>query len=364
MWITRRLGQRRLRVVVGLSAAAVVMGTATGAVAFQSERSDAAAAPPPVVVQEPAVQPPAQPAPGLLTPSGRRPLVIGHKGAVKAAARNTLPAMRAAFEAGADGIEFDIVRTKDNHIVVMSNTNLGASTSNCHGHTEDHTWAYVRTCRTFDGALLPTLDDALAVVRENDGKIFLHVKIQPNRAIAAKIMEEINEYGLNNPERATIFGPWGQMLDMLLAQGAPRVGLLFNSSHQKQGWAANYPVLIPYNTPVTAELVTAAQARGVEVYPVESWPLTVPEALAMNVDGMILDSISEAREAVGPVLVPRPTTPSSDAASAVRADLDASGPGLGRGNAHERARGLAHPADVPAVGLALTPGNGAPHRSR
>lgn len=321
MWISRRRRPRRRGLVLGLTAAGLVLSTATGAVAFQSARANAPsgavqppAVPPPAVKQQPVVeQPPVvkkSPAvkkspdvkqqPAVEQPSGYKPLVIGHKGAVEAAVRNTVPAMRAAFRRGADGIEFDIVRTQDNALVVMSSTNLDASTRNCTGSTEEHPFAYVRTCRTLDGAPLPTLDDALRVARASKGMVFVHVKIRPNPVIAATIMEAINEYGLNRPDRATIFGPYPQMLDILLAQGAPRVGLLFNDLHKDAGWAANYPVLIPYNTSVTPALVRATQARGIEVFPVEGFPLTVDEALAMEVDGMILDSIAEARSAVGP----------------------------------------------------------------
>lgn len=270
--------RRRKAVSLGLVVLAVVLATATGAVALQPGRA-AAVAP---------------------TVSGaQKPFLIGHKGAVRAAVRNTLPAMNAAFAAGVDGIEFDIVRTADNHVVVLSDPGLDGNTLNCTGSIQEYTYAQVRQCRTLDGSRIPTLEEALGVVRDHNGRLFLHTKILPNRAIAADMVAALEKYGLNSADRTTVFAFHGRMLDMLAAEGAERLGLIFNEDVKQAGWAANYDVLIPYNTATTPELVQAARARGVQVVLVESHPVTLAEALALDVDGLILDSIVEARAAIG-----------------------------------------------------------------
>ena len=47
-----------------------------------------------------------------------RPLVLGHRGAPRAARENTVEAFRRAVELGADGVELDVRRTADDVLVV------------------------------------------------------------------------------------------------------------------------------------------------------------------------------------------------------------------------------------------------------
>ncbi|WP_375221992.1 glycerophosphodiester phosphodiesterase, partial [Symbiobacterium thermophilum] len=47
------------------------------------------------------------------------PQVIGHRGAAGTHPENTMVSFRRAFELGVDGIEFDVHRTADGHLVVI-----------------------------------------------------------------------------------------------------------------------------------------------------------------------------------------------------------------------------------------------------
>jgi len=49
---------------------------------------------------------------------GDRPFVIGHRGAAALAPENTLAAIEAAAEAGADGVELDVMRAPDGSLVL------------------------------------------------------------------------------------------------------------------------------------------------------------------------------------------------------------------------------------------------------
>lgn len=53
-----------------------------------------------------------------------RPLNLGHRGARALAPENTLAGMRAGMAAGADGVEFDVQRTADGHLVVFHDDDL------------------------------------------------------------------------------------------------------------------------------------------------------------------------------------------------------------------------------------------------
>ncbi len=50
--------------------------------------------------------------------AAEKPSIIAHRGASGLAPENTLPAFRAAIEAGADGIELDVHLTRDGHLAV------------------------------------------------------------------------------------------------------------------------------------------------------------------------------------------------------------------------------------------------------
>src|SRR6266568_1623573 len=54
---------------------------------------------------------------GMVT-AGRRPIILGHRGASAEAPENTLAAFRLAVEQGADGVELDVWRCRSGEVVV------------------------------------------------------------------------------------------------------------------------------------------------------------------------------------------------------------------------------------------------------
>lgn len=57
-------------------------------------------------------------------PHGRRPLIVGHRGAAGLAPENTLLALAAGLEHGADALEFDITALAGGELVVMHDSRL------------------------------------------------------------------------------------------------------------------------------------------------------------------------------------------------------------------------------------------------
>lgn len=57
-----------------------------------------------------------------------QPFVIAHRGASIAAPENTLLAFQTAYDAGADGIELDVLPTADGHLIVMHDGSVGRTT--------------------------------------------------------------------------------------------------------------------------------------------------------------------------------------------------------------------------------------------
>jgi glycerophosphoryl diester phosphodiesterase len=86
-------------------------------------------------------------APALARPKARRPLVIAHRGASGERPEHTLMAYRLAIAEGADFIEPDCVVTKDGHLVVRHENEIGGTTDVAR-HPE---FAARKTTKTIDG---------------------------------------------------------------------------------------------------------------------------------------------------------------------------------------------------------------------
>lgn len=219
--------------------------------------------------------------------------LIGHKGAVSTGVRNTLTAMNGAFRLGADGIEFDVVRTKDNEPVVLSDTRLDVSTKNCTGLTTQRTYAQVRKCVTLDGKRVPNIYEALMVARDHRGQAWIHLKVEDtNPLVATRIVRAINKYGMNRKGMVTVFSDQKAMLEELRKRGVGRIALIFNNGATQNWNAKGYHALVVYNSPLPIEKVRAAQARGVEVVAVERHPLSAAAAIALGVDAVIMDNFA------------------------------------------------------------------------
>jgi glycerophosphoryl diester phosphodiesterase len=210
------------------------------------------------------------------------------------AAPNTPASVAAAFRDGADAVEFDVQETKDHQLVVLHDTDLALNTTNCTGNVNKITYAQYRTCRTKDGQVAPNLFEALKPVRDTGKRVFIHVKTAAGHKLAKQYMKAVNKYGLNRGDHAVFFSDQQDMLAELRAAGAANIGLIFNNKLAKAGWASSYPILVPFQTPVTAAQVRTAQARGQAVYPVESHPLSVEQAKALGVDGFLTNNLPNA----------------------------------------------------------------------
>ncbi len=82
--------------------------------------------------------------------------IIGHRGASAAAPENTLKAFKLAKEQGADGIEFDVQLSADQHPVVIHDATL-ERTTNGTGNVRDYAAATLATLDAGEGEPIPLL---------------------------------------------------------------------------------------------------------------------------------------------------------------------------------------------------------------
>ncbi len=114
--------------------------------------------------------------------SKRRPIIIGHRGARSLAPENTLPAFQVAIELQIDGVEFDVQRTKDGHLVVFHDDDTSRVTG-VDGQLADMTLEEVRALDAggsfdarFRGERIPTLRELLDLLRPTDQLLFVELK--------------------------------------------------------------------------------------------------------------------------------------------------------------------------------------------
>ncbi len=120
--------------------------------------------------------------------------LCAHRGAMGTHPENTLAAFRAAVDAGAHMIEFDVQLTKDNKLVVMHDGTVDRTTNGT-GKVSELTFAEIRNLDAgswkspeFAGERIPTLDETLSVMPYN---IWLNVHIKGEKDIAVRIAKKL-----------------------------------------------------------------------------------------------------------------------------------------------------------------------------
>jgi glycerophosphoryl diester phosphodiesterase len=216
--------------------------------------------------------------------------VIGHRGGNDWAPENTLAGLAHSFQTGAQAVEFDVHFSSDQVPVVMHDETLDRTT-NCSGAVEKYTYAQLRHCVSKRGEPVPNIYEALAVVARAHGNAYVHVKQADTAAQARSIVAALNRYGLNDGHTTTTIADETAILDRLTKAGSKRCGLIFS---RPSYWRAKYPVLIPFNTPITAALVARAQRAGHFVIAVQNRPIRVGTVPGLHLNGYMANSLGKA----------------------------------------------------------------------
>lgn len=133
----------------------------------------------------------------LAARAARQPLVVAHRGASERFPENTLPAFRAALEAGADLVELDFRQTIDGVLVCIHDETLDRTTDSRRQFGRDHVTVPSRSAAeltTLDagawkgtehaGARVPTLADALDTIQSHAFTMIEHKAGDPERLVA------------------------------------------------------------------------------------------------------------------------------------------------------------------------------------
>jgi len=103
-------------------------------------------------------------------------LLIGHRGSPWTELENSLAAFRAAYEQGADGVEFDVQQSRDGKIIVMHDETLDRTTR-CSGEVAARSLVELASCSLDNGEPIRLLADVLKTIGPRFEIMFLELKV-------------------------------------------------------------------------------------------------------------------------------------------------------------------------------------------
>lgn len=118
-------------------------------------------------------------------------LKIAHRGARAYEPENTLSSFRKAVELGAEAVELDVRKTKDNELVVIHSDDLN-KTTNGNGLVNELTLEQIKKFETDKGEHVPSLEEVLDSIGKRV-KILVEIK-EPG--IEKQVLELIRKKGL------------------------------------------------------------------------------------------------------------------------------------------------------------------------
>ena len=124
-----------------------------------------------------------------LASGGRRPLVLGHRGAPREVVENTLASFARALALGADGVELDVRRSRDGRAVVIHDNDL-RRTMNVAGRISSLHWGSIQR---LSGARVPSLDQVTAWAAASGAWLNIELK---SAGIEPAVLEEVERTGV------------------------------------------------------------------------------------------------------------------------------------------------------------------------
>lgn len=224
-------------------------------------------------------------------------LRIGHRGAAGTHPENTLASFRRAVEAGMDGIELDVHRTRDGHLVVIHDPTLDRTTDGT-GYVRDLTLDQVRQADAgkwkgdrFAGERVPTLQELFRAL-PSSLRFFVELKAGSIHypGIEEDLVRLIRAEGMEGRTEVSSFDHQALLRISRLAPDL-ELGMLFadnpvNPVRMAQECGAR--ALHPFWQWVTPEMVRSARSAGLRV---AVWTVNDPAYISLLRDQLRVDGI-------------------------------------------------------------------------
>jgi len=117
------------------------------------------------------------------------PGIVAHRGVIREAPENTIPAIEKAIELGCAFVEIDLRYSADGHVVLMHDETLERTTNGV-GRVSERTMAELRQLDAGNGARVPTLREVIDLARGRI-RLYLDLKESDPRPVA-RLVREMN----------------------------------------------------------------------------------------------------------------------------------------------------------------------------
>lgn len=242
--------------------------------------------------------------------------IIAHRGASWIAPENTLSAVKAGWDEGADGVEFDLWLSKDGKIVVFHDADTRRF-SQAPKKVSDLTWDELQKLdvggwknEKFKGEKIPTLESILGTIPKGK-KGVIEVKCGPE--IVPELKRVIGKSGRADSELVMISFNFDSMV--ALKKAFPKVACYYLYSYKKDEKTGTFPELQPlidktkkagldglnlqYTWPITAAFARQVHDAGLKLL---VWTVNDPEVAKKlrdaRVDAITTDRPAFIREAI------------------------------------------------------------------
>jgi glycerophosphoryl diester phosphodiesterase len=235
--------------------------------------------------------------------------VIAHRGDSVHAPEQTLAAYQLAVDRGADMIEADVRRTRDNRLVMLHDATLDRTTSGS-GAVTAIDFADLRGLDAgawfgpqFAGQHVPTLDELFDLAERNNVALCLEVKSDGDQTaggLALAVAEEIRRRGrlecdvLSSFDHGALAAARRAYPGLSLAPDRlPERGPSTAATLISQARAIGATIIQHHHADLDARIVAGCHAADLAVWP---WPTTavgdIERSRRMGVDGLMGDDVA------------------------------------------------------------------------
>lgn len=238
------------------------------------------------------------------------PSIFAHRGASIHAPENTIAAFELAIQQGCDGIEFDVMLSGDNHVMVIHDNDLSRTTG-VHGKISELSEASISELDAgsffdiqFQNERIPTLDQVLEVI---GSRTFLNIELKNYESIYDNLPEYVAEIVKNHGLHSNIlFSSFNPIALRKINKLLPLIPIGLLALPGLKGWWArsfigrritNYQALHPEFHDISPNLVQKAHRNNTRIhtYTVNN-SNDIQRLLKMNVDGIFTDDPQLARK--------------------------------------------------------------------
>lgn len=219
--------------------------------------------------------------------------VIAHRGASFFEPENTIRAIEKAIKMGANFVEVDVRKSKDNKLVIMHDPDINRTT-NGKGFVKDYTLQELKKLDAGHGEKIPTLDEVIACVK-NRIKLVIEIK-EPGTE--GKILEKINENNLENTILTSFYH--NSIKNARKINPSIDAGIIFACQPvdvSQMAFNASANMIFPSYRYINEDMIKQAQNNGISVYP---WTIDDPEIfkkfVEMGVDCIVTNKLIEKRK--------------------------------------------------------------------